>query len=133
MVFNTYFLVGDRPLGIIVDLLCLIKLLLCLVYLHTSRFHSSLALYLVAAARICSSYMFSQCMNQNLQLYCSFTLIISYPTHYFTFGRVFCMCASYRVGRLVLQDGEKYSLSLFLIERKCVLCKLLYESSSRYV
>ena len=133
MVFTTYFLVGDRPLGIIVDLLCLIKLLLCLVDLHTSRFHSSLALYLIAAARICSFYMLSQCLKQNLQLYCSFTLIISYPTRYFTFGIVFCMYAGYRVGRLVLQDGEKHSLSLFLIERKCVLCKLLYESSSRYV
>ena len=43
------------------------------------------------------------------------------------------MCAGYKVGRFVLQDGEKHSLSLFLIEHYYAICKLCYESSSGFM
>ena len=99
MVFIVYFLVGERPLGIIVDILCLIKLLLCSIDLHTFRFLWSFNLYLSIAIGICSSYMLSQCIKQNLQLSCSTALIISYITQCFTFVIVFFMCVGYRVGR----------------------------------
>ena len=89
MAFIVYFLVGDRPLGIIVDLLCLIKLLLCLVDLYRFRFLSSFTLYLVITIGICFSCMLAQCIEQNLQLSCSIALIISYLTHFSTFVEVF--------------------------------------------
>ena len=98
MIFTAYFLVGDRPQGIIVDLLYLIKFLLYLVELHKYIFLLSLVMYLGVTIGICSSYMLSQCIKQNLQLSYFAMLIISYPTHYFTFGIIFCMCAGYRVG-----------------------------------
>ena len=57
MVITTYFLVGNILLSIIVDLLCLTKLLLCLVDLHTFIFLSSFALYLGVITGICSFFM----------------------------------------------------------------------------
>ena len=59
MVFTTYFLVGDKPLGLIVKPLCLIKLILYLVDLHTFIFLSSLALHLGVAIGIYSFYILS--------------------------------------------------------------------------
>ena len=59
MVIIAYFLVGDRFLGIIFDLLCLIKLLLCLVDLHTSTILSSFALYLDVTKGIFFLFMLS--------------------------------------------------------------------------
>ena len=89
MVYIFFFVVGNRPLSIIFDLLCLIKLMLCLVDLRTYLFLSNFAFYLGVTIRICSFFMFSQCFKQNLQLSCFVVLIISYPTHCFTFGIIF--------------------------------------------
>ena len=40
------------------------------------------------------------------------------------------MCVGYKVRILVLQDGEKHSLNLILIECYYALSKLIYESAS---
>ena len=102
VIFTTYFLVGDTSLSFIFELSCLIKLLLYLVDLHTSIFLSSLALYIGVTIRIYSSLMLSQCIKQILQPSYFVTLIISYPTHYFTFSIVFYMCVGYKDRRQAL-------------------------------
>ena len=66
MVFTTHFLVGDRLLSIIIDLLCLIKLILCFPDLCVSIFLSSFALCLSVSTKIYSIFMFSQVIKQNL-------------------------------------------------------------------
>ena len=55
-----------------------------------------------------------QTKSSNVQ-FCSFDHILSYTMFYFWYS--FFMCVGYRIGRYVLQDDAKYSLSLFLIER----------------
>ena len=99
MIFTAYFLVEDRPLCFTVDLLCLMKLLLYLVDLHTFVVLSSLDLHIGVTTGICSFFMLSQCIKTNLKLSYSIDLIISYPTHCFIFSIVFYMCACYKIGR----------------------------------
>ena len=84
-----------------------------LICIHLSIFISSFALYLGVITRIYSFFILTQGIKQNPQLSCFSFLIISYPTHYFTFGIVLCMCAGYRVGT---STHTKHSLSLFLIK-----------------
>ena len=103
MVFIPYFLVGDRHLGIIVDLLCLIKLLLCLVDLHTYIFLLNFALYLGVITKNLFIFHAFIYIKQSLQLSCYVALIIFYPTHCFTFGicgPAFFTCAPTRSARL---------------------------------
>ena len=64
-------------------------------------------------------------------LFCCFDHILSYTLFYLWY--IFCMCVGYMFGRKALQDGEKHSLKLFLIECYCVLCKLCYESLGRFI
>ena len=127
MIFFMYILVGESLLCFIVDLLCLIKLLLGLVNLYASIFLSSFALHIGVAIGICSIFMPSQCIKQNLQLSRFSFLILFYPTHCFTLCIVFFVCK--------LHDDVRPFLSFFffLIEHSCVLCKLLYESLGRFM
>ena len=69
--------------------------------------------------------MFTQCIKKNLQVSYFAFLIIYYTAYCFVFGIVFCMCASYKVGRQVLQSVAKYSFSLLLSVNVCYVNSIM--------